>query len=66
MGGAVKRDAYYLEEPTTGLYIVPGRAGNRLATRHDATRYVSAQAAALDASAHRVTEQAHEIVRVAA
>lgn len=56
---------YLIEEPTTGLYLT-GRAdgSHQLATAPRATRFATVQRAALYASAERLTEQPHEIVRV--
>lgn len=60
----LQQPAYLIQEPTTGLYAAIEGDSARLTYAPHASRFPTHSAAAAAASAARLTEQPHELVRV--
>lgn len=63
MAGNRSTSKYLLEEPTTGLYIIPGVDRARLTKDVRAAGFAARSGAILAANAH-LADQPHELVRI--
>jgi len=63
MAGSTKDPKYLLEEPTTGLYIVPRADHSALTSDPRRAGFRTSSAALLAANAY-IADQPHELVRV--